>query len=114
MRTGVSGSSASSSPSSCRGIADRVVVARRLAVEGERGVGEQTPHDAEGYALGDTGGGLFPSQDESWCSASHSLRTVANRSGHSTWGRCPQSANSASRPWGRRSTAAWAWEAGRT
>jgi len=46
------------------------------------------------------------------CSASHSLSTVANRSGHSTWGRCPHSANKARRPWGSRSTAAWACEAG--
>jgi hypothetical protein len=39
-------------------------------------------------------------------SASISLSTAANRSGHSTWGKCPQSGNTDNRPLGRRSTAA--------
>jgi hypothetical protein len=34
----------------------------------------------------------------SWCSASHSLRMAANRSGCSTCGRCPQSGRIETRP----------------
>ena len=44
------------------------------------------------------GDGLW---DWSWCSVSHPLSTAANRSGCSTWGRCPQSGNTESRPVGR-------------
>ena len=39
---------------------------------------------------------------EAWSLVSQSPSTAANRSGCSTWGRCPQSGNSDSRPWGSR------------
>ena len=60
------------------------------------------------------GGGIGGVVHWSRCSVSQSLRTAANRSGCSTWGRCPQSGNTDSRPWGSRFAAAWAWWAGRT
>ena len=68
--------------------------------------------DPSARSRGDRGRGELGAA--AWCSVSQSPRTAANRSGCSTWGRCPQSGNIDSRPSGSRFTAAWAWWAGRT